>query len=1409
MEVSLGYEDNVYKRSYSVPNLVAGHGIDEQLMMILLSGMHAHLHPVVAEMAKLYSQRLRDLHDEMQKEFEVERRELKRRLKHAEATSGKVKGYLLEAGPEEFKMGEGEDGPNAEMSSILCMYGNMGNMGSATQTKDVVWQAYFIRRSLYQAISTKEVAQETDPVAHLEVPGEALVEPAPISNAAALPASPCEAVSTSAVGTDEAESRMTPGGADETPPGDVAATQHDSLGAPPRAVSANAAVKSPAELRAAQSCPEFSVHSAVRTLQCRPAVSASCLGAASGLGVSHRAGLFSGLMPVRLPTSNSSSSYFSIEDKTPRDVDLSVEEHGNTSDVTTRDGDQTDESDRLFNGSDSAAATSAAAAAPSADASDDDGSHGDDEDDAVGDAREGVDTIPKTPEKELNPAEKALQQDLCNYPIKHEARVTAGPDHALADQEAQLPGSHGELSVDEDAHVDRAAVEEAQLPGPYGTPSVACAADADHAAKQEAQSPASCDELDTHYTVDHAANHQARLAGSPGDSNHAAHQEPHSLGSYGEPDVDYTSDAEHVADQEARVPGSHGEPDVDCTADVDDATDTDSEINLHGSDESTTTECDAGVSEMHLDAAFSSTSVQGIDDYTLDTPLDSYLGRGVEGSRNLQCKAASVTDSSSNSPPILVKITAASVGIEAFSSASVHTSLPGYERVSCLKEQGHEALGIGDVTQAIDHWLHALDEVALLSADKDCDIAELTELRVSLLLNISLGLKQQNKWAEAVKICDEVLQVQPQHSKALYRKADALSHLGMWVDAEQVISLLNKTGWDSFSRGWFTAQLKSAASRADEKPKQEEVPLQIPKSNRKMEASLQKRECRNFNNEEALSGGEKEQGVVVAEKIGEKQGTVKTMSTMVVPKPEAEEALDADEKDKQQEVPLQIPNLPFLSEAQAERVSTKVEAHLQKRECRHFNNEEALSGEKEQGVAVAEKIGSENFTPPLSEKPGPLKTISTIFDEKAEEAVAKAAQARLKAEEARSKAVRAKAAADQAIAKAEAQKKAAQVSALTTWSPPEVQPMCLEDLRKSGFEWKEKDCSDAVWLAGLSRLDASFYHKNGLPLTLVAASAMADIEIRTEFVVHCFLDGNLTTFAENHDWAIFLERCPSVKSLTVVYIDIGEVPTHANPETPIVVPSGTFLRPTEEGRLGDRVVLTAKFLGSYQEFHDRCLDFPALVTPNLALWADVPMYGMGEADLARRLRALSLLGKKGVPSVMTFGGEIAEPGRSSFVPITDESTNLSLAILDVGLGATALKGGCWRWNRFVAPIENGDHGIIAAHAIIGVIQSQDVAPSASTVVELLQDQQISVVVQKPALCQSQRPVSRKESAMSQKHIQAQWAAFRKKLEVEGRPCKPNALSKEERDQQALEFYQFCGCPGGEVDMKRQHLARAG
>merc|ERR1719310_1334335 len=107
------------------------------------------------------------------------------------------------------------------------------------------------------------------------------------------------------------------------------------------------------------------------------------------------------------------------------------------------------------------------------------------------------------------------------------------------------------------------------------------------------------------------------------------------------------------------------------------------------------------------------------------------------------------------------------------------------------------------------------------------------------------------------------------------------------------------------------------------------------------------------------------------------------------------------------------------------------------------------------------------------------------------------------------------------------------------------------------------------------------------------------------------------------------------------------------------------------------------------------------------------MYGFNDEDLGIRLEAYKMLTEAGVPSVFTQGGEIPEPGGPPIAARVEDSGSLSLAI--IGIGLRPRMAATWHWNRFVVPLDRGEQGILAAHALVGVARpGKSPVPSSAT-----------------------------------------------------------------------------------------------
>ncbi|CAE7257477.1 unnamed protein product [Symbiodinium sp. CCMP2592] len=283
---------------------------------------------------------------------------------------------------------------------------------------------------------------------------------------------------------------------------------------------------------------------------------------------------------------------------------------------------------------------------------------------------------------------------------------------------------------------------------------------------------------------------------------------------------------------------------------------------------------------------------------------------------------------------------------------------------------------------------------------------------------------------------------------------------------------------------------------------------------------------------------------------------------------------------------------------------------------------------------------------------------------------------------------------------------------------------------------------------------------------------------------------NLEASLPDKDWSVILKRCPEVRNVMVVYIDIGAFRPDKDGQPP--QPYGTLLRPTEEGRIGDRVARAARFMGTYKEFKAHCQHLPGLVRAHIAIWADVPLYGFSEDDFATRMQALSLLSAEGTTSVVTLGGEVQEPGSLPIALRVDDQARLSMGILAVGLGFRKLAA--WHWNRFVVPLDRGSQGIVAGHALVGVLapSSKKTSFVPQTVKEVLKRRGITTMPFKLPKLENLKQQQEKMAEMRDR----QWQAFCQHLHSQGRKLAGPGDSDQEKKMQTMEWYKFIG--GGDI-----------
>jgi tetratricopeptide (TPR) repeat protein len=106
----------------------------------------------------------------------------------------------------------------------------------------------------------------------------------------------------------------------------------------------------------------------------------------------------------------------------------------------------------------------------------------------------------------------------------------------------------------------------------------------------------------------------------------------------------------------------------------------------------------------------------------------------------------------------------------AFSSSSSTTSRSLFT-LRQLKEEGNDFFKSGRLESAEERYIAALGECERI-------LYETKDIRLSLLLNLSLTSLKRNQTSHALKYSNDALKVDPKNVKALFRRGQALSRLG-------------------------------------------------------------------------------------------------------------------------------------------------------------------------------------------------------------------------------------------------------------------------------------------------------------------------------------------------------------------------------------------------------------------------------------------------------------------------------------------------------------------------------------------------------------------------------------------------------------------------------------------------------
>jgi ankyrin repeat protein len=122
-------------------------------------------------------------------------------------------------------------------------------------------------------------------------------------------------------------------------------------------------------------------------------------------------------------------------------------------------------------------------------------------------------------------------------------------------------------------------------------------------------------------------------------------------------------------------------------------------------------------------------------------------------------------------------VTPASDVVAGGAAAAPQTDAERAAAAESQKKSGVIAFKDLDYNGASRHFLEAIALLAGCATAGDGD-KQVTELRLSLLLNLSMCWLKLEKWTKAIETCTDALKIDAQNGKALFRRASAYEQLG-------------------------------------------------------------------------------------------------------------------------------------------------------------------------------------------------------------------------------------------------------------------------------------------------------------------------------------------------------------------------------------------------------------------------------------------------------------------------------------------------------------------------------------------------------------------------------------------------------------------------------------------------------
>mmetsp|Transcript_30413 Transcript_30413/g.70028 ORF Transcript_30413/g.70028 Transcript_30413/m.70028 type:complete len:274 (-) Transcript_30413:52-873(-) len=139
-------------------------------------------------------------------------------------------------------------------------------------------------------------------------------------------------------------------------------------------------------------------------------------------------------------------------------------------------------------------------------------------------------------------------------------------------------------------------------------------------------------------------------------------------------------------------------------------------------------------------------------------------------------------------------------------------------------EKGKEEYNKGNYAEALKSWQRSMKSVKYITdkglyKDKPDQLAEVAQMEQKLWLNMAQGYLKVRDWGQAVDYSNLVLAREPENSKALYRKAQALYELNKFTEACETIETLLTSEPENAAAKALLAQMRRGQEKYREKAK--------------------------------------------------------------------------------------------------------------------------------------------------------------------------------------------------------------------------------------------------------------------------------------------------------------------------------------------------------------------------------------------------------------------------------------------------------------------------------------------------------------------------------------------------------------------------------------------------------------